>query len=100
LKGVVALKRLLYHWCPTLFLLTNYKQFINYTIMEPKTMSWSVSDQLQEPRAGSSLGFRRQENEYDAAQDESETGTWYLFHSGRNAEAAEGMENAVVIHSV
>ena len=37
--------------------------------MEPKTMTWSVSDQLQETCAGSSLGFRRKENEYDAAQD-------------------------------
>jgi hypothetical protein len=61
---------------PRSFLLTNYKQFINYTIMEPKTMTTlillmrSVSDQLQETCAGSSLGFRRKENEYDAAQDE------------------------------
>ena len=46
-------------------------------IMEPKTMKWSVSDQLQETCAGSSLGFRRKENEYDAAQDEKGgVGVW------------------------
>lgn len=28
--------------------------------MEPKTMTWSVSDQLQETYASSSLGFRNQ----------------------------------------
>jgi hypothetical protein len=37
--------------------------------MEPKTMRWSVSDQLQETYASSSLGFRGKEKEYDAAQD-------------------------------
>jgi len=37
----------------------------------------SVSDQLQETCAGSSLGFRRKENEYDAAQDEKGgVGVW------------------------
>ena len=46
--------------------------------MEPKTMKWSVSDQLQEACAGSSLGFRRKENEYDAAQDEKGgVGVWH-----------------------
>ncbi len=36
--------------------------------MEPKTMKWSVSDQLQETR---------KENEYDAAQDEKGgVGVW------------------------
>jgi hypothetical protein len=37
--------------------------------MEPKTMRWSVSDQLQETYASSCLGFRGKEKEYDAAQD-------------------------------
>jgi hypothetical protein len=38
-------------------------------IMKPEELMWSVSDQLQETCAGSSLGFRRKANEYDAAQD-------------------------------
>ena len=46
--------------------------------MEPRTMSWSVSDQLQEACASSSLGFRRKGNEYDAAQDEKGgVGVWH-----------------------
>ena len=38
--------------------------------MKPEELMWSVSDQLQETCAGSSLGFRRKGNEYDAARKE------------------------------
>ena len=46
--------------------------------MKPEQLTWSVSDQLQETCAGSSLGFRRKEKEYDAAQDEKGgVGVWH-----------------------
>ena len=38
--------------------------------MKTNQLSWSVSDKMQETCAGSSLGFRRKENEYDAARKE------------------------------
>ena len=38
--------------------------------MEPKTMTWSVSDQLQETCAGSSLGFRGKVKNCKAARKE------------------------------
>ena len=45
--------------------------------MKPEQLMRSVSDQLQETCAGSSLGFRGKENEYDAAQDEKGgVGVW------------------------
>ena len=45
--------------------------------MTPNLLMRSVSDQMQETYAGSSLGFRRKENEYDAAQDEKGgVGVW------------------------
>ena len=47
-------------------------------IMKPEQLMRSVSDQLQETCAGSSLGFRRKEDEYDAAQDEKGgVGVWH-----------------------
>ena len=46
--------------------------------MKPEQLMRSVSDQLQETYASSSLGFRRKENEYDAAQDEKGgVGVWH-----------------------
>ena len=46
--------------------------------MKANLATWFVSDQLQETCAGSSLGFRRKENEYDAAQDEKGgVGVWH-----------------------
>ena len=46
--------------------------------MKPEQLTWSVSDQLQETCACSSLGFRRKEKEYDAAQDEKGgVGVWH-----------------------
>jgi hypothetical protein len=54
-----------------------YSLFIYYKIMTPNLLMRSVSDQMQETCAGSSLGFRRKENEYDAAQDEKGgVGVW------------------------
>ena len=45
--------------------------------MKPIRLTWSVSDQLQETCAGSSLGFRGKVNEYDAAQKEKGgVGVW------------------------
>jgi hypothetical protein len=69
---------MLYHWCPTLFNQHNNKPIKLNKIMKPEQLMRSVSDQLQETCAGSSLGFRRKENEYDAAQDEKGgVGVWH-----------------------
>ena len=49
----------------------------NKTMTTLTLLMRSVSDQLQETCAGSSLGFRRKENEYDAVQDEKGgVGVW------------------------
>ena len=52
--------------------------------MKPEQLTWSVSDQLQETCAGSSLGFRGKEKEYDAAQDEK--GGWTYGTEGEHTE--------------
>ncbi len=54
-----------------------YSLFIYYKIMTPNLLMRSVSDQMQETYACSSLGFRGKENEYDAAQDKKGgVGVW------------------------